>query len=243
MASSSRLQRIDAWNFIVLWSRIHFIELRSNYIDWFIERTLLTPILAPWSLFLLANPFDEIWKSSTLSTFASLSFTLKWWLFSKIISFLWKNISTCETCYIPNSFVDRMHKKNANYPHVLLYICVFLLFRMNSIFRLPSHNRYSELTDYIEKSPIKDIEVLYHKLIAEIFSSTSQFYWGLRTLRSDTNHSAFQAIYNFLSPNGAIFRLCYRLLDCHLLFEFPYQYLPVSIKWTLSVYWTHLYVT
>lgn len=114
-----------------------------------------------------------------------------------------------------------------------------LLFRMNSIFRLPSHNRYSELADYIDKSPIKDLEVFYPKLIAEIFSSSPQFYWGLRTLRSDTNYSSFHAVYNFLSPNGPIFRLCYKLLlDCHLWFEFPYQYLPVSIMKQLSVFFT-----
>lgn len=108
---------------------------------------------------------------------------------------------------------------------------------MNSIFRLPSHNRYSELTDYIDKSPIKDLEVFYPKLIAEIFSSSPQFYWGLRTLRSDTNHGSFHAVYNFLSPSGPIFRLCYKLLlDGHLWFEFPFQYLPVSIIYMLVIY-------
>lgn len=100
---------------------------------------------------------------------------------------------------------------------------------MNSIFRIPFPNRYSELTEYIDKSAVKELETLYPELIAEIFNTNVQANWGLRNLKADTNYNSFHAVYNFLSPNGPIFKLCYKLLlDCHLRYEFPYQYLPVK---------------
>ncbi|XP_065209169.1 sphingomyelin phosphodiesterase 4 [Planococcus citri] len=102
---------------------------------------------------------------------------------------------------------------------------------MNSIFRLPFPNRYSELTEYIDKSAVKELENLYPDLITEIFNVNIQSNWGLRTLKPDTNYSSFHAVYNFLSPNGPIFKLCYKLLlDCHLRYEFPYQYLPTTVR-------------
>lgn len=104
-----------------------------------------------------------------------------------------------------------------------------MFLRMNSIFRLPFPNRYTELADYIDQSAVKELEILFPKLVAEIFSINLQSSWGLRTLKSDANYNSFNAVYNFLLPNGPMFRLCYKLLlDCHLRYEFPYHYLPVS---------------
>ncbi len=100
---------------------------------------------------------------------------------------------------------------------------------MYNLFRLPYRDRYSELTEYIDRSAVKELEILYPRLIEEIFNINLQINWGLRTLKPDANYSAFHSVYNFLLPNGPIFRLCYKLmLDCHLRYEFPYQYLPVS---------------
>lgn len=106
---------------------------------------------------------------------------------------------------------------------------------MNSIFRLPFPNRHSELTEFIDKSGVKELEILYPRLIAEIFNANAQINWGLRSLKSDFNYNSFHSVYNFLLPNGPIFRLCYKLLlDCHLRYEFPYQYLPVSFLTLIS---------
>lgn len=106
---------------------------------------------------------------------------------------------------------------------------LFLIFRkMNSIFR-PFPNRFTELAEYIDKSSVKELEILYPKLINEIFNSNVKINWGLRTSKLGDNYCSFQAAFDFLSPNGPIFRLCYKLLlDCHLRYEFPYQHLPVS---------------
>jgi sphingomyelin phosphodiesterase 4 len=100
---------------------------------------------------------------------------------------------------------------------------------MNKYFK-STPNRYSEFAEFIDKSAVKELEIFFPKLVSEIFNSDCKVNWGLRTRKADTNYAEFNEIFNFLQPNGPMFRLCYKLsLDCHFRHEFPYQCLPVSI--------------
>jgi len=53
--------------------------------------------------------------------------------------------------------------------------------------------------------------------------------WGLRTLLHSSEFTDYNVLYQFLHPQGPVFQLLYKLMhDCHLKYEFPLHFLPVS---------------
>lgn len=90
-----------------------------------------------------------------------------------------------------------------------------------------------ELTRIIDQStPSKDLQALFPQLISNIFSSSFNNGWGLRTVTVDTNKYAFEGLISFFEPMGPMFRLCYKLLsEPQLKYNLPLTDLPVSIEY------------
>lgn len=95
---------------------------------------------------------------------------------------------------------------------------------------LPLLQRTMELTRILDQSgPSKDFQSLFPQLISNIFSSPASNGWGLRLLTYDQNRFEFEALINFLEPQGPLFRMCYKLLsDPQLKYNLTLNDLPVS---------------
>lgn len=60
-----------------------------------------------------------------------------------------------------------------------------------------------------------------------IFGVPNTTGWGLRTICRTLNQQEFDCLYNFFTPLGPMFRLCYRLLNEPFKFDVPIEMLPV----------------
>lgn len=106
----------------------------------------------------------------------------------------------------------------------------------------PLQYRCEEITRIIDEFGTKELQNALPLLLADLFGVSHQGSsnvtsstiggWGLRT-RTVVQHNEFMdynVLYQFLHPQGPLFRLLYKLLqDCHLKYEFPLHWLPVII--------------
>ncbi|CAG9783779.1 unnamed protein product [Diatraea saccharalis] len=101
---------------------------------------------------------------------------------------------------------------------------------------LPLQDKINELTRLIDQSgPNKDLQALFPQLISNIFSTSFNNAWGLRSLTCDGNKYEFEALLNFFEPQGPIFRLCYKLLsDPQLKYSLPLSSLPLDLQISLE---------
>ncbi|XP_026744732.1 sphingomyelin phosphodiesterase 4 isoform X2 [Trichoplusia ni] len=101
---------------------------------------------------------------------------------------------------------------------------------------LPLQEKLMELTRIIDQStPSKDLQALFPQLISNIFSSSFNNGWGLRTVTVDTNKYAFEGLISFFEPMGPMFRLCYKLLsEPQLKYNLPLTDLPIDLQMTLE---------
>ena len=71
---------------------------------------------------------------------------------------------------------------------------------------------------------------MYLPLLHDIFGFANARGWGLNVYDPKTYSYEFNPIYNFLVPNGCLFRIIDKLMtDPDALFQFPCASLPVSL--------------
>ena len=81
----------------------------------------------------------------------------------------------------------------------------------------------------IEELSTNELQHVFPILIDSLFGITDNIGWGLHTISLKKYPQEYEVLCNFLSPQGPIFSLCYKLLpDCYLKYNFPVSYLPVS---------------
>ncbi|XP_034252630.1 sphingomyelin phosphodiesterase 4 isoform X2 [Thrips palmi] len=107
----------------------------------------------------------------------------------------------------------------------------------------PLQYRCEEITRIIDELGTKELQNALPLLLADLFgvshqgssniTSSTVGGWGLRTrtLLQPNEFTDYNVLYQFLHPQGPLFRLLYKLLqDCHLKYEFPLHWLPARIK-------------
>lgn len=101
--------------------------------------------------------------------------------------------------------------------------------RVQRYLNLPLVQRCSELAVLIDESSTTELQHVFPIIIDSMFGITDNIGWGLHNITYKKNPQEYEMLYNFLSPHGPIFSLCYKLLpDCYLKYNFPISYLPVS---------------
>lgn len=105
-----------------------------------------------------------------------------------------------------------------------------------SLQSLPLQEKLLHLTRIIEQSsPNKDLQALFPELISNIFSTSFNNGWGLRTVTCDGNRYDYDALISFFEPMGPMFQLCYKLLsDPQLKYNLPLNVLPLDLQMTLE---------
>lgn len=100
---------------------------------------------------------------------------------------------------------------------------------MNSILNLPLPTRCETISRLVNECTNKELENFFPLLIEDLFGISNQVGWKLRQIKFSYNPHEYELLVKFLHPNGPVFKLCYKLLsDCHLKYDFPLTYLPVS---------------
>lgn len=106
----------------------------------------------------------------------------------------------------------------------------------------PLQYRCEEISRIIDELGTKELQNALPLLLADLFgvsnhptssSSAAAGGWGLRTrtVMQSNEFTDYNVLYQFLHPQGPLFRLLYKLLqDCHLKYEFPLQWLPARVK-------------
>lgn len=103
--------------------------------------------------------------------------------------------------------------------------------------------RVQEISHLLQEVSSKDGGYIIRTIIESIFGTSNEGAmnlqqqqqlgggWGLRIITLSEHHGEFQAMRNFLSPNGPLLSLIYRLShDPSQLLSFPIGLLPVSAK-------------
>ncbi|XP_014479776.1 PREDICTED: sphingomyelin phosphodiesterase 4 [Dinoponera quadriceps] len=95
----------------------------------------------------------------------------------------------------------------------------------------PLVERCKDLAILIDESSTTELQLVFPLLIDSLFGITDNIGWGLRNVTLQRNPQEYEALCNFLGPQGPMFSLCYKLLpDCYLKYNFPVSYLPSKIR-------------
>ncbi|XP_032686801.1 sphingomyelin phosphodiesterase 4 isoform X2 [Odontomachus brunneus] len=95
----------------------------------------------------------------------------------------------------------------------------------------PLVERCRDLAVLIDESSTTELQLVFPLLIDSLFGITDNIGWGLRNVTLQKNSQEYEALCNFLGPQGPMFSLCYKLLpDCYLKYNFPVSYLPSKIR-------------
>ncbi|XP_055374987.1 sphingomyelin phosphodiesterase 4 [Condylostylus longicornis] len=93
----------------------------------------------------------------------------------------------------------------------------------------PVIERCTELSVLFERCSLRELQEIFPAVINSIFGINSGCLgWGLRTINKEKSSypQVFDTLYNFFTPLGPMFRLCYRLLNDAIKFEFNIEMLP-----------------
>lgn len=90
-------------------------------------------------------------------------------------------------------------------------------------------DRCQELNILFDRCTLRELQDIFPTIVQSIFGVHScGLGWGLRTISKENSPQFFDLLRNFFSPLGPMFRLCYRLLNDAIKFEFQLDLLPVS---------------
>ncbi|XP_031778842.1 sphingomyelin phosphodiesterase 4 isoform X1 [Nasonia vitripennis] len=107
--------------------------------------------------------------------------------------------------------------------------------RVQAYLTLPLVQRCRELALLIDALSTTELQHVFPVLINSIFGISDNVGWGLHTISLKKYPQEYEVLCNFLSPQGPIFSLCYKLLpDCYLKYNFPVSYLPSKIRHMLE---------
>ncbi|XP_029664272.1 sphingomyelin phosphodiesterase 4 [Formica exsecta] len=95
----------------------------------------------------------------------------------------------------------------------------------------PLIERCKNLAMLIDESSTTELQLVFPLLIDSLFGIVDNIGWNLHSITLKKNPHEYEALCNFLSPQGPMFSLCYKLLpDCYLKYNFPISYLPSKIR-------------
>lgn len=95
----------------------------------------------------------------------------------------------------------------------------------------PLVERCRDLSILIDESSTTELQLVFPLLIDSLFGIVDNIGWGLHNITLKKNPHEYSALCHFLSPQGSMFSLCYKLLpDCYLKYNFPVSYLPSKIR-------------
>lgn len=103
--------------------------------------------------------------------------------------------------------------------------------RLQNYLNLPLVHRCREVAVLIEESSLTELQHLFPILIESLFGVSNNLGWGLHNLSLKRTPQEYETICSFLSPQGPLFSLIYKLLpDNYLKYNFPLNLLPVKIN-------------
>ncbi|XP_014666668.1 PREDICTED: sphingomyelin phosphodiesterase 4-like isoform X2 [Priapulus caudatus] len=99
--------------------------------------------------------------------------------------------------------------------------------RIHRALQLPLYERCRELQFILEECSTKDLHAILPVLTENIFGFSNTQGWGLKSISLSWQPSDFKMLRHFLSPQGPMIRMVYRLLLENIYkFEFPLQCIP-----------------
>ncbi|XP_066596827.1 sphingomyelin phosphodiesterase 4 isoform X2 [Prorops nasuta] len=103
--------------------------------------------------------------------------------------------------------------------------------RLQTYLNLPLVQRCKEIALLIDESSTTELQHVFPALIDSLFGITDNMGWGLHNISLKKYPQEYEALCVFLSPQGPVFSLCYKLLpDCYLKYNFPVSFLPGKIR-------------
>ncbi|XP_012272943.1 sphingomyelin phosphodiesterase 4 [Orussus abietinus] len=107
--------------------------------------------------------------------------------------------------------------------------------RMQTYLNMPLVQRCREIAILIDESSTTELQHVFPVLVDSIFGITDNCGWCLHLITMKKNPHEYEVLCNFLSPQGPMFSLCYKLLpDCYLKYNFLVSYLPTTIRLMLE---------
>lgn len=90
-------------------------------------------------------------------------------------------------------------------------------------------DRCNELNVLFDRCTLRELQDIFPAIVQSVFGiGTGGLGWGMRSVTKENSPQCFEMLYNFFSPMGPMFRLCYRLLNDAIKFELALEQLPVS---------------
>uniref|UniRef100_T1INQ4 Sphingomyelin phosphodiesterase 4 n=1 Tax=Strigamia maritima TaxID=126957 RepID=T1INQ4_STRMM len=103
--------------------------------------------------------------------------------------------------------------------------------RFRNALRYHLEKKCREIEIVIDEGSIRELTSIFPRLIDNIFGLNYQNDWGLKVLTRSLSLREFQVFRNFLSPEGTIFDLIYKLMgDASIRFDFPVAFLPAQTR-------------
>ena len=105
----------------------------------------------------------------------------------------------------------------------------YLQNRLHTYLNYPLVQRCKEIAILIDELSTTELQHIFPILIDSLFGITDHCGWGLHLISLKRFPQEFDALCHFLSPQGPVFSMCYKLLpDCYLKYNFQITFLPVS---------------
>ncbi|XP_055904347.1 sphingomyelin phosphodiesterase 4 [Eupeodes corollae] len=99
--------------------------------------------------------------------------------------------------------------------------------RILELLSQPVIERCPELGLLFDRCSVREMQELFPIIVNSIFDIPSAgIGWGLRCTTKENSPHAFDILHDFFIPHGPMFRLCYRLLNDAIKFEFSMDLLP-----------------
>ncbi|XP_046389707.1 sphingomyelin phosphodiesterase 4 [Ischnura elegans] len=109
--------------------------------------------------------------------------------------------------------------------------CETARYRIYNALSKPLQYRVEDIVTVLEQCSNKELQSVYPILLESLFGTNDTYGWNLRNVYNNQNPREFDLLFQFLHPNGPIFRACYKLIgDSYLKYDFPLSYLPGKVK-------------
>ncbi|XP_037949505.1 sphingomyelin phosphodiesterase 4 isoform X2 [Teleopsis dalmanni] len=102
--------------------------------------------------------------------------------------------------------------------------------RILDLLSAPIVQRVHELPNLFQHCSLRELQDVFPALVQSIFGvGTGGFGWGLRGSTKENTSGCFDLIYTFFAPQGPMLRVCYRLLNDAIKFDFSINMLPPKL--------------
>ncbi|XP_069964053.1 sphingomyelin phosphodiesterase 4 isoform X1 [Bactrocera oleae] len=103
--------------------------------------------------------------------------------------------------------------------------------RIMELMSYPIPDRCVELTQLFERCSLRELQDVFPTIVQSVFGiGSGGLGWGLRATTKENSPMCFDVLHEFFSPMGPMLRLCYRLLNEAIKFEFNLDLLPHKVS-------------